>query len=134
MNKSSLRKLIKEELMKESVYKEGYLIIDKIQKASRRIYSAAADVGVPVKKNDNYWKMIQHLVDRFGIKGSREIDDYGYGKSIKIDIELLDEWAYSDERKTEKEALDRYSIYFFTDNKWKRKTGYDGFFTIEKTN
>jgi len=54
MNKSSLRKLIKEELIKESVYKEGYLIIKKIQKASKRIYSDAADIGVPVKKNDKY--------------------------------------------------------------------------------
>jgi len=54
MKKSELKKIIKEEIQKlnESVYKEGFIIVEKLMKMSSRIYKDAADYGIPSKKND----------------------------------------------------------------------------------
>jgi hypothetical protein len=113
-----------------SVYKEGYFIVDAIEKASKQIYPDACDYGVLVNKKDKFWNMAKQLADWYGVKETRKHNKYGTGESVSIDIELLDEWAVSDKRKTEKQALDKFRLEFCTvGNKPK---GYYGLITIHK--
>ena len=135
MKKSELIKLVEEVItrkkLNESTYKEGYKAVEELEKASTRIFQDSADYGVPSKKDDQYWKKVQGLIKYYGIDGTKKIDTYGVGKTLQYDIELVDEWAVSDERKSIEEATDKYRIKFITciTGACKDKTGY---FTINK--
>ena len=97
-----------------SVYKEGYFIVESLQKQSKQIYPDACDFGVLVKKGDANWNMAKQLIEWYGVKETRKVEVYSTGKSVDCDVELLDEWAVSDKRKTEKEALDKFRISYTT--------------------
>ena len=95
-----------------SVYKEGYHIIESIMNQSRQIFPDAADFGVPVTENDSNWNDIKQLVEWYGVKETRRIDKWNGGSSVVCIVELMDEWAVSDRRKTEDEALERFKVYY----------------------
>ena len=116
-----------------AVYREGYLIVEEIEKASVRIFQDSCDFGAPTKKGDKIWNLATQLVSMHPIKGTRNENRYKTGRSVSHDIELIDEWAYSDDSKTLKEATDIYRIEF-TSCDYGKCEGYDGFINIFKLN
>jgi hypothetical protein len=77
-----------------SVYKEGYYIIDEIERASYQIYPDAADYGAPVVKGDKLWNAVGQLYDWYGDKETRRLQEYGTGKSVEFVAELVVEGDY----------------------------------------
>ena len=116
-----------------AVYREGYHAVQKLQSQSIRIYDDACDYGVPVRKNDRNWKLATMLFEMYGDKETRQQHNYSTGKSVYSFVELIDEWAVSDERKTVKEATDVFRMTYTTCKTGKCK-GYDGYICIEKIN
>jgi len=114
-----------------AVYKEGYMAIEAIERQSVQIYPDAADFGAPTKKGDKLWNYAGQVVSMFGDKETRKEERYSTGSSVSCRVELLDEGAYMDERKTAKEAEDNYRIEYVTCKTGKCK-GYNGFLTITK--
>lgn len=114
-----------------AVYREGYMIVEQIEKGSIQIYSDACDYGYPTRKGDFIWNAAKQISDWYGLKGTRIVNKYGTGYDASIDIELIDEWAVSDKRKTEVEATDVFLLTFVscTDGKCKE---FDGFLHIYK--
>lgn len=114
-----------------AVYREGYHFLEQIQKQSIRIYSDACDIGVPVKKNDSTWNTAAFIVKMYGETETRKTYKYPRTEVVSIEIELMDEWAVSDGRKTVKTATEVYVLTFV-----KTKEGacrnFDGFITISK--
>ena len=109
-----------------AVYREGYHWVDELSKRSVQIFPDAADYGVPVRKGDEEWEVAKKLVEWYGVEGTREYNDYNVGKSVEHTIELMDEWAVSDGRKTIPEATERFQVGYVTCNggKCKGKSGY----------
>jgi hypothetical protein len=114
-----------------AVYKEGYMAVEAIEKKSVQIFDDAADFGAPTKKGDNLWKLAMQMASSYGKESTRDENKYSTGSSVSIKIELLDEGAVMDERKTMAQALDRYQLDYVTCTKGQCK-GYDGFLTITK--
>lgn len=116
-----------------AVYREGYHIVESLEKQHRQIWSDAADCGVPVCKGDANWNAAKQLVEWYGVKGTRSEHVYGDGKlqgiTITQEVMLMDEWAVSDERKTVKEATEIYRITFTTTPRIK---GYEAIITVDK--
>jgi len=112
-----------------AVYREGYHIMEEIRKRSIKIYPDACGYGVPTKKGDVIWNMMKQLAEWYGEKDTRKAERYGTGRSVGINITLIDEWAVSDGRKTEKEATDKFIVSFVscTDGACR---GFDGFVCI----
>ena len=77
-----------------SVYKEGYYIIDEIERASYQIYPDAADYGASVVKGDKLWNAVGQLYDWYGDKETRRLQEYGNGKSVEFVAELVVEGDY----------------------------------------
>lgn len=101
-----------------AVYREGYSIIDTIQKQLQQIFDDAADVGAPVNKNDKLWNAIKQLNEWYGVKGSKKkLDD----DTFTFEFELMDEWAVSDRRKTEEEATERYKLTYTFLKRYQKK-------------
>lgn len=116
-----------------AVYREGYSIISQIQSSSKQIWNDSCDYGVLVKKNDPMFNLTKQLVDWYQVENSRKQDDYSTGVSVNVLIELMDEWAYSDGRKTEEESIDMFSLTYHTisDKKLNRE-GYIGYIYVEQ--
>lgn len=107
-----------------AVYREFFSGVDKIVDAQRRIWPDAADFGVPVKKDDVFWNTAAQLASWYGDPETRHIDVYSTGTTVSIEIEGLDEWAVSDERKTEEQATYRFKLEYITTRSDKKMDGY----------
>ena len=114
-----------------SVYKEGYHAVREIQSQSVHIFSDAGDYGTPCKKGDSIWNLTKQLTEWYGDKDTKKVDVYSTGKSVEIVAILIDEWSVSDERKTIKEATERFYVSFTTCKTGKCK-GYDGYVMVSK--
>ena len=110
-----------------SVYKEGYSIVNEIIANSSRIFPDAADYGMLISNSSQMWKNLKQLIEWYGVKGTRSENRYSTGSSVSHRIELVDEWAVSDGRKTEFQATEYYVVEYITT---KHKPGYDGFVYI----
>lgn len=116
-----------------SVYKEGYSIVEEIEKLSQRIYPDACDYGVPVTKGDRMWNAMNQLTEWYGEKETRKVARYSTGVSVEIEIVLMDEWAVSDRRKSVTQATDKFLLQYTSCRDGLCK-GKDGFITITKMN
>lgn len=114
-----------------SVYREGFYTVELIRNRSVHIFDDAADFGAPTKKGDDLWNWAKQAIEWYGVEGTRKSHKYHTGASVEQIIELMDEWAVSDERKTVKEATERFKISYVTCTTGKCK-GFDGFFSVEK--
>lgn len=114
-----------------SVYKEGYSAVELIKSHSRRIFNDACDWGAPTKSGDKIWNAANQLCKEYGVKGSRVVNKYLSGRSVKRQVILIDEWAVSDEIKTIKQATEKYEVTFVSCTKG-ACNGYDGYITIVK--
>ena len=110
-----------------AIYREGFSAIKDIENNSVRIYNDACDFGAPCKKGDKIWNAAKQLVDWYKVENSRK--QYAYG--VENVVELMDEWAVSDERKTVEEATEYYKVSYHKANTGACK-GYDGFISVEK--
>lgn len=114
-----------------AVFREGYQIIEQIADSSVRIFDDACDFGAPIKPGDPLWVMLKQLIEWYGVEGTRIENRWSTGRSVEAEIELMDEWAVSDGRKTESEATDRFHIMFVSCNEGKCK-GKEGYVTAVK--
>jgi hypothetical protein len=110
-----------------SVYKEGFSAIKDIENNSVQIYNDACDFGAPCKKGDKIWNAAKQLVDWYKVENGRK--QYTYG--VENVVELMDEWAVSDRRKTVEEATEYYRVSYHKANTGACR-GYDGFISVEK--
>ena len=115
-----------------AVYREGFYALIEIQKASKRLYSDSCDFGAPCKKGDRIWNLAKQLSNSYGKKETRKVNSYSTGQYVTIEVTLIDEWAVTDERKTLKEATEKYSLSFVTLPKSREYQNYDGFVSISK--
>lgn len=114
-----------------SVYKEGYHAIQLIESQSKQIFSDSCDFGAPTRRGDLIWNVAKQLVDQYGVKETRQENHYETGRSVDQRVELMDEWAVSDERKTEQEAIDLFIVSFVSCSTG-RCRGYEGYVVINK--
>ena len=113
-----------------SIFKEGYFVVKTIKDSSIRIYPDACDYGAPTKKDDKLWLIAKQAIDMYGLPNTRVENKYATGSSVSIVIELIDEGAVSDERKTIAEAKELYSITF-TSCKDGACKNFDGYLSIK---
>jgi len=117
-----------------AVYREGFAAIDIIEKASVQIYNDACDFGAPCKKGDKIWNTAKQLVDWYeiGLRKQYNIGNKPYG--VENVVELMDEWAVSDRRKTVEEATEYYKVSYHKMSKGSDGAyrNYDGFISVEK--
>ncbi len=113
-----------------SVFKEGYHAVREIEQNSKQIWNDSADFGAPVKEGSSLWNEIKTLTDWYGIKSTRgiSVQDTNH-KTVSIYVHLMDEWAVSDERKTEEEATEFYQVTY---NKCPDIKDHDGFVECHK--
>ena len=110
-----------------AIYREGFSAIKDIEDNSVRIYDDACDFGAPCKKGDKIWNAAKQLVDWYGTPDSRIVNGYDVAQTV----EIMDEWAVSDRRKTEEEATEYYRVSYHKANTGACR-GYDGFISVEK--
>ena len=116
-----------------AIYREGYHAVQKLQDQSQQIYPDACDFGVPITKGDKNWNLSKQLGEWYGDKESRKVHTYSGGTNVDMIVTLIDEWAVSDERKTVKEATDKFHLSFVSCKTGICK-GYDGFIQVYKIN
>ena len=116
-----------------SVYKEGFFIINQLNEKKKPIWLKEDRVyGVLTNKGDRIWNDVKQLVEWYRV---RDIDTRKeWDKGVSEEIELLDEWAFSDGRKTEEQATERWKITYNIQSIIVQGTlkSYDGFITIER--
>lgn len=119
-----------------SVYKEGFYILKQFNSQSTRVFNDACDVGSPIKQNSAEWGMLKQLVEWYK---DENVAIKRTDHSCTTTISLFDEWAYSDGRKSEKEAEEFYTVTYTSLKQWKNKSylnpqfrNADGFVTIER--
>lgn len=113
-----------------SVYKEGFHILSTLGNQQERIYPDACDYGIPVKSKDKNWNAVFQLISLYGVEDSRIETSLG----VSARIEVIDEWAVSDETKTIKQATEQYLITYTKCRTGRCFGGYDGFISIVKLN
>lgn len=119
----------------EAVYREGYMCLDIIQKNSVQIYNDAADFGALFNRGDKIFNAAKQLIEWYQKEGT-EIKRHKYetGEDAEAIVQLIDEWAVSDERKTMAEATETYRVHCVTSKngiKYQGKT-YIGYVYVEK--
>jgi hypothetical protein len=119
-----------------AVYREGYSILEKIQKALVQVFSDACDVGAPVQKDSQLWKDINQLFEWYADKRTKRNETI---TSYSFEFTLMDEWAVSDERKTVKEATEVYKLTYTKLEQYQKKPylnpqfkGMHGFVEVDK--
>jgi len=116
-----------------AVYREGYHAAKLIEDRSVQIFQDAADYGAPTTKGDDIWNAAKQLCDWYGVPNTRQEHRYSTGISVEQQVQLMDEWAVSDGRKSEQQATDLFKVYFTSCNEGRCK-GKQGFVSIEKIN
>lgn len=114
-----------------AVYREGFYAKEQIEANSIQIFNDACDFGAPTKQYDILWNYAKQLVEWYGEKDSIERHRYSTGRSCKAIVTLIDEWAVSDGRKTERQATEKYVVEFVSCTTGECK-GYDGYINIYK--
>lgn len=76
-----------------AVYKEGFYAIQAIEKASKQIYLDACDYGAPISKGDALWNQVKQLFNWYGLKSTREVDEYSTGKTLTGYVSLIEEFT-----------------------------------------
>lgn len=121
-----------------AVYREAYSALDLIESRAQQVFKDAADYGAPVRKGDDLWNAIKQLHDWYRDKSSTTQKDKQRGH---FHIEIMDEWAFSDGRKTEEEATEVYRISYHKLNRFAKHPelcfpfkGAHGFVSVEKIN
>ena len=120
-----------------SVYREGYHILKQIQiNQAQQVFNDAADAGAPVQKGDALWNGIKQLKEWYGVTLSEKQPT---NDSKCFEFQLMDEWAVSDKRKTEQEALEQYRLTYTKLESYQKKPylnpafkGKHGFVYVEK--
>jgi hypothetical protein len=112
-----------------AVYREGFKILELLQKQQVNIFRDACDYGVPVIKGEPNWLLVNQLVTTYGDIKTRRENRYSTGRSVEAKITLIDEWAVSDERKTINEATETYLVTFVSCNEGMCR-GFDGYVNI----
>ena len=105
-----------------SVYKEGFYAVNAIERASKQIYPDACDYGAPTTKGDSLWKYAKQLFDWYGIKSTRQQENYETGKSVEAYVHLIDEWQTGDDIF--------YRVFYVTATRI--PGGGDGIISVEK--
>lgn len=117
-----------------AVYKEGFDAIRNYNSAKQQIWNDACDEGVLVHTGNLFFKYMKTIVEMYGDESTR----IATKNNVQVDITLIDEWAVSDERKSLKDATEKYTIHYhkFSDKEKNSpsmiRKSYDGFFNIEK--
>jgi hypothetical protein len=121
-----------------AVYREGFHIVNKLIALQGPVYKEGADYGIIANPTSPIFKDVKQLVEWYGIKGSRI--DHGNFCGISHDVELVNEWAVSDQRMTLQEATSTFRVTWLAHANPKsgyinRRNLFDntstGFFTIE---
>lgn len=108
-----------------SVYKEGFYIVELIQKNSKRIWPDACDYGALTKKGDELWNCVKQLFEWYGDdEKHRKLQKYGTGLTLTREVELIDEWSSQPKLITFKVT--------YTESASFKKLGYDGMFEVEE--
>lgn len=108
-----------------SVYKEGYYIIDQIQKRSKQIWNDACDYGALTQVGDELWNMVKQLIEWYGLPETRTKVDYGSNhQHLKVIVELMDEWDTG--------RIEPFKITYTTIKCKVNGTYWDGYFEVEK--
>lgn len=119
-----------------AVYREGFKAVEAIQKASIRIYNDACDFGALSNKGDEIWNQALCINEMYSKKGTYKFDRYSTGQSCSVEFTLIDEWSVCDERKSIKEATEKYELHYVGVKKGIKQLHsgkkYDGYFTIIK--
>ena len=119
-----------------SVYKEGYKALEIITGQARQVWNDSCDYGTPTTEGDSIWNTAKQLVDTYGKKETREVFKYSTGITVNVIVELIDEWAVSDERKTLEQARERFIISFVgmkgLRKIWKNKPRPTGYITVNQ--
>lgn len=81
-----------------SVYKEGYIIVNKIMSQQARIYDDACDYGVVMTKGDDNFDMVKQLVADYRDE-SVEVkqDKYASGSTSVARVKLFNEWQWRED-------------------------------------
>jgi hypothetical protein len=121
-----------------AVYREGYDILKKIQTASIQVFNDACDCGAPVQENDVMFNGIKQLFEWYGNKKTKKQET---PETHSFEFTLMDEWAVSDERKTVKEATEKYKLTYTRLRTYQKKPylnsqfkGMHGFVEVQKLN
>lgn len=114
-----------------AVYREGFQALKLINDKSVQIFDDAADFGAPTKKGDELWVAVKQLCSWYGINNTRKVLRYNTGRSVSQEVQLIDEWAVSDEVKTVQEATTTYVVNFVSCTTGACK-GKDGYINIYK--
>ena len=106
-----------------AVFKEGYHIVNEIEKSSKQIYPDACDYGAPVTKGDKLWNNVNQLFEWYGEKESKKVIEYSTGTSAEFIAELIFEGdAY-------KGLVERFKVEYHTIRDHKDM---DGFVSVYK--
>jgi hypothetical protein len=120
-----------------AVYREGFKAYETYMNKYQRIFTDACDVGVPITDNPtDVGNQIMQMLLWYKNDETRKLVPDG----VQIDVELLDEWALSDGRKTEKEAEFNLKLtYYKVTNSLRRSENYlaipqesKGWITVER--
>ena len=112
-----------------AIYKELSLFINKLQKESKQIFPDAADFGYPIRIADPMFNHSKYIIEDYGIKNSRQQQDYMTGKSVSHELKYIDEAAVSDGVKSIEEATTIFVLTYVTCTTGACK-GFNGYFTI----
>lgn len=108
-----------------SVYKEGYYIIDQIQKRSKQIYSC--EYGALIQVGDQLWLMVKSLIEWYGLPETRTRVNYGTNNehhTLEVVVELMDEGDTG--------RIEPFKITYTTIKDKVNGVYYDGYFEVEK--
>ena len=106
-----------------SVYKEGFYFIKEVIEGVKLIFNDSVDLGMPVKKNDSTWKMMNQIWEDYGIKGTRFYDKHQ--QRAGFTFELMEEW--SDEPTKRKYELTYQSLKPWANHPSNNFKGFDGY-------
>lgn len=118
-----------------AVYREGYSIVKSLISQSGPVFNDAADWGAPVKIGDKNWNMIKQLIDWYR---NKDIPVTRNSMGCCTQIQLMDEWAVSDQRKTVQQATEIYEVVYTRLNNFRNNDirlnpqyrGMDGFISV----
>jgi len=94
-----------------AIYREGFNTVEKFLDdccAARDLHTGEIVNVVAVSKDGTFLNQVSNLVGTYGIEGTRKMTEDGVTQTI----ELIDEWAVADERKTKAEATVKYQVAY----------------------
>lgn len=80
-----------------SVYKEGFMCLETIESASKRIYPDACDFGALTNVGDKIWQAASQLVEMYKDENKRTYVKYATGVTVTNEVTIMDEWQTGDQ-------------------------------------